>query len=512
MKKILYKIILLAVLPTFIVVIITGFMFYYITSGSGKSSVFAYEQTMRADYDTLASYEVRTVMTALDAVYEKHTDGKISLQEAKDEGANLIRSMKYAENGYFWVDNIVGVNIVSSVKSHEGTDRIDLQDSDGKYIIKEFLEIAMNGGGFCDYRFPKKGKEEPLPKRSYVEYYKPFKWVIGTGNYVDDIDRKLAEFKQSQKKDMIIMFAVLFFLLFAAIAVIIIFGKRITNPIKSLSGNAEEIALGNLKTKIGKISKDEVGTLAESLAIMVKKLTEITSAIKHEASQTEIAGSEMMNASSKISEGAARLASTVEEAASSLEQMQANTELMAENSRISENITNDVSVEIEIGNDEAQRTSEMLKRITNEISIINDIAFQTNILAMNAAIQASKAGENGKGFAVIATQIRELAYNSSQASKKIEVVSKEGIEISENSVMMMQNIVPRIKKAAQLISNISMSAEQQKNGIEQINLQVQTLNELAQQNAAIAEQTDANAHELTKQAGHLPKIISFFKN
>ncbi|MEA2042800.1 MAG: cache domain-containing protein [Bacteroidota bacterium] len=499
-------------MPTVIVVLLTGFMFYYITTGSDESSVYAYEHTMRADYDTLASYEVHTAMSALDIIYEKHSRNKISLEAAKKEGAELLRGMKYADNGYFWADDITGTNIVSSVKSYENKSRIDMQDAEGKYIIRDFLETAMNGGGYCDYKFPKKGQDTPLPKRSYVDYYKNFKWIIGTGNYVDDIDEKVAIFKAKQQRNIKIMFGLMLGLLIISVIVILRFGKKISAPINRLAKNTAELSIGNLAVDIVSKGKDEISLLAGGIKTMTEKLREIVEAIKKEATQTENAGKEMMNTSSKISAGASHLAATVEEAASALEEMQANTEQMAENSSKSKEISENITTEIQKTYTESEKAAELLKQITKEITVINDIAFQTNILALNASIQASKAGENGKGFGVIAEQVRLLAEKSKIASENIRELSIQNIKASDLSGNMIKQIIPKIKKSAQLDTFVNHSAKEQKNGIEQINKQINELNRLAQENAAIAEETEANSGELTKQAGHLPQLIHFFKN
>ncbi len=126
MSKISNKIIFLALIPTVIVGTAVGIMLVYLTTSSDSSSLYAYEQTMRNDFDTTARWETETVRTMLDALTNKYFRGEITLDSAKSAGAELIRNIKYGQEGYFWVDRTDGVNIVSSVRSHEGTNRMHL--------------------------------------------------------------------------------------------------------------------------------------------------------------------------------------------------------------------------------------------------------------------------------------------------------------------------------------------------------------------------------------------------
>lgn len=511
MKKILHKIILLAVIPTLLIGLGAGLMFFFLTTGSKDSSVFAYEETMRADYDTLAKYQVTVAISAADFFYQKHEAGELTFEEAKAQAADILSKLRYKKGGYFWADNQEGVCVVSVLDKYIGTQRLDMEDSDGKLIIQEFLKKGKQGGGFSDYRFPKENDSVPLPKRSYVQLYEPFGWTVGTGNYVDDIDRKAESFKSKQERNVIIMFGVLLLLLLTSFTLIIIYGRKISKPVESLTQNAKELAQGNLRTEIKHFGQDEIGILADSLRIMVKKLTEITTAIKQEATQTENAGNEMLSASSKISQSASQLAATVEEAASALEEVMGNTDKMNEESEKAQRITQIINEEAMVSADVTRRTAKVLTEVMKEISIVGEIAFQTNLLALNAAIQASKAGAKGKGFGVIAEQIRQLATDSSEASTRIEKMSNKGIAISRKSKKMLTNMLPRIEKATGMIASVSKAAGEQKESIRQINHQISELNNLAQQNASVAEETDANASELNKQAALLPKIISFFK-
>jgi methyl-accepting chemotaxis protein len=140
-------------------------------------------------FDRLVKDEVETAASLLQGIHDSYTKGEITLGQAKEIGADLLRNLKYGEDGYFWTDTVEGVNVVLlGKKDVEGTNRFNAQDKKGKYFVKEFIEKGTIDGGYIDYYFPKKGSDAPLPKRARTLEFKPFHWVIGTGNYVDDME------------------------------------------------------------------------------------------------------------------------------------------------------------------------------------------------------------------------------------------------------------------------------------------------------------------------------------
>lgn len=150
--------------------------------------LFAGEQSEKpgnpSDQDLLVKSEVETAISMLQAIYAKHQQGEMSLEQAKTLGADLLRELRYGSEGYFWADTIEGVNVVLyGKKDVEGKNRLDAKDHQGTFYIKEFMVKAKAGGGYVEYWFPKKGQTEAQPKISYVFLFKPFGWVIGSGYY-----------------------------------------------------------------------------------------------------------------------------------------------------------------------------------------------------------------------------------------------------------------------------------------------------------------------------------------
>lgn len=151
------------------------------------TSVFSphvYARSENHGRDMLIRNQVETAVSMLNAVTMKARKGDMTIDEAKKLGAELLRELRYGEEGYFWADTVEGVNVVLYGKEDvEGRSRIDAKDANGVFFIREFIAKAKAGGGYVEYLFPKKGGTTPVAKRSYVKLFAPFDWVVGTGYY-----------------------------------------------------------------------------------------------------------------------------------------------------------------------------------------------------------------------------------------------------------------------------------------------------------------------------------------
>ncbi|WP_341875822.1 methyl-accepting chemotaxis protein [Defluviitalea saccharophila] len=481
MKKIETKIILLSLFNTFVLVLLLGAISLSLIIGTQNASLAVMEKSMRDSFDNLISTQVQNATSILQQYSDKVDKGEMTLEEAKKAAADMIREIRYGENGYFWIDTTEGVNVVLYGSKTEGTNRYEAQDSNGTYYIKEILKNGMQeGGGFSDYHFPKEGQTDPLPKRSYSLEFKPFGWVIGTGNYTDDIDAvinaKKVEMRSQISRQITILgvMSLLVGIIFVMVSVFV--GKKISKPIKEASKIIEQISKGDLTvdmpSKYQKY-KDEIGLISRSLQQMITTLRSMVQDIVTEsnksmeavlevdtnidmlkgqidevASTTEeisagmeetAASSEEMNATAVEIENAANsIALKAQDGARTVEEIRERASTLREKVLSSQDNAMNILEEAKLALEKAIEESKSVEQITALSNAILQITSQTNLLALNAAIEAARAGEAGRGFAVVAGEIGKLAESSGSTAMEIQEIIKT-VQNSVNNLSSTSN-------------------------------------------------------------------------
>jgi methyl-accepting chemotaxis protein len=194
-----------------------------------------------------------------------------------------------------------------------------------------------------------------------------------------------------------------------------------------------------------------------------------------------------------------------------MEEMASNVKQNADNASQTEKIAHQSARDAEASGAAVKHAVKAMETIAEKITIVQEIARQTDLLALNAAVEAARAGEHGRGFAVVASEVRKLAERSQAAAVEIGALSTETVKSAQEAGTMLDKLVPGIKRAAELVEEITAACREQDVGSSQINQAIQQLDQVTQQNAAASEEVSATSEELNSQAEQLLATIAFFK-
>lgn len=273
----------------------------------------------------------------------------------------------------------------------------------------------------------------------------------------------------------------------------------------------EQVAKGNLSVKISLDQKDEMGILINELNKMVSSLKKLIGDISVSTNQVTGLSDQLNNSSQMMAENSHEQSTSTEEISATVEELNANSEQNAEHAEDTKKIVLQSVENIEAGNKAVINTLNSIKIIRKKIVVIDEIANQINLLALNAAIEAARAGQAGRGFSIVAAEVKSLADKSHTAAEEIQKLAEQSVEVAEGSFSLFEKIVPNIKKTALLVQEIAQASLEQKSGTGQINGAIDQLNQIAQENAAIADALAGGSEELSAQAISLSKAVKFFK-
>ena len=281
-------------------------------------------------------------------------------------------------------------------------------------------------------------------------------------------------------------------------------------PIRLNATYLKKMSEGEIPERITTGYKGEFGDLIDSLNTCIDNLRRFAVDVQAAAEQVASGSQEVSASAQELSQGSTEQATNVEEVSSSMEEMNGMVSQNADNARQTAAIAEKAAVDAEEGGKAVSETVHAMKSIAEKIGIIEEIARQTNMLALNAAIEAARAGEHGKGFAVVAAEVRKLAERSQTAAKEIGSLSSSSVEVAVKAGRLLDEIVPGIRKTAELVQEINASSSEQSSGIEGVTQAIQQLDQVIQQNAGAAEQMASTSEELSGQAEHLKETAAFF--
>lgn len=490
-----------------------------------------YRAALYREKEVALKEKVDSVITILNYYHELERGGTLTQEQAQAQAKQVIGAIRYDGSNYFWIDNIDLINVLLPPKPEaEGKSRAQVQDSHGKYMVKELVAGAVKNkdeGFFLDYWFPKMGEEKPSPKKGYVKLFAPWGWVVGTGIYVDDVEKTIAEDRQAQ----IIMNLAIMILAFVILTVYT--RKFISIPLAQMSEDAKLMAKGKFTRIMSIHSNDEIGDLAESLNQMAAGLKGLIERIITVA-QNLAAQSQQLAASCE------EVSATTEEVASTANEVAAMTEQGVENVIITAQQSKQVLATAEAGNQSVERTVGMMNAIAqgsqsteaavkqlgelslqigNISAVITGIAEQTNLLALNAAIEAARAGEHGRGFSVVAEEVRKLAEQSGSAAKEIgqligqiqRDVSNSVEKMAANSQQVLQG-VDLASEAGRALAGIVQANGQNLSLIQEIVESIQQASQGTKQLTTSNEQITSAVQQIASAAQELANLSTELQN
>ncbi|MGE8098314.1 methyl-accepting chemotaxis protein [Pseudomonas fluorescens] len=445
---------------------------------------------------------VQTASGILAYYHDLETAGTLTREAAQKQALSVVRGLRYDQNDYFWINDLTPVMVMHPTNPKlEGQNLSTIKDPDGFALFNEMVVIAKaKGAGMVDYRWPKPGASTPVQKTSYVKLFEPWGWVIGSGVYIDDMQ---AEFYAQvwQTSFVGLAIAVLMALL------VILIARSIVRPLQETVNAMANIASGesDLTRSLDTHGQDEVTELAQHFNAFTEKLRRVITQLQLSASALGQSSSDLGNdaaqaqarsqqqsqqmelvatAINEVTYGVQDVARNAEHAASEMRDAQAQAQQGQVNIDGSLQQIDQLSSTIDQAVEVIRTLATESTQIGSVLEVIRSIAEQTNLLALNAAIEAARAGEQGRGFAVVADEVRLLAQRTQKSTAEIQSMIERLQSHSEAAV----KVIGDSSRASQLTIEQAGLAGASLNAIGQ------ALNNLNGLNASIASATLQQAH------------------
>ncbi|HHF3020548.1 TPA: methyl-accepting chemotaxis protein [Vibrio diabolicus] len=518
------KLLLITLIPLLLITTLISVV-YYINSSKSLEAELARDrqELIETKKKELQAYMMMGV-TAIKPLYDTDVNG--SNKEAAKE---ILKAMRFESDGYFFAYDSQGVNTLHAIKpSLEGKNLYDLKDENGVAVIAGLIYASQKGDGFLYFSWHKPTIDAQAPKLGYAEYLSKWDWVLGTGVYIDDIDQQVAmhrELKTQELKEHTLsaVFISVIGLIITSVLTSIVVSKGI-QPLQHVAASLKDVAAGggDLTARLKVESQDEVGEVAAAFNEFMDKLHPLMQDIHRSATtvqtvsqslntQTSQASGQMQDhcletdkvvtAVTQMSMTAKEVASNTNATAQAIEDANSQvTEAQREVEQAIEGIT-ELVTEIDSTSDAISELSLQTEKITKVLDVIGEIAEQTNLLALNAAIEAARAGEQGRGFAVVADEVRSLASRTQNSTHEIGDMLKQ----LQNGVSRAVSTMSVSQKRGVKTAEESALIQQSLSGVHH---SIGTIRDMGIQTASAAEEQSAVAEDINQNLVAIQQIVN----
>ncbi|MET1279439.1 methyl-accepting chemotaxis protein [Vibrio navarrensis] len=541
---------ILSIVP--VVTIALGMMWFtYLKTVAFNEQQFSvtHENMMRMKQEELKNY-IQMAESAIQPLLKKNAP--------LSEALPILKEIQYGDSGYIFGYDSKGTRVFLG-KSEKGVGEnfLNLQDQKGNYLIKDLLKNAKTGQ-FTTYYFPKPGQNTPLPKLSYSVYIPQWDLMIGTGFYTDDIDSTVNAMKENAHQALqdTLTAIGLFCVVIAALVVIfaVFVNRSIMRPLELFDQSIRSFASGDadLTARMEPFTVPEFTQLSKNFNQFVASLQNIIRRVSEVGQEVVSETNNMTGRATQVDEIAAGQREETEQVATAMTEMtttateissNANQAAQAardaeDNANEAETIVNsaassvrDLAGEVSKANQVISRLEDDVKNISSSLEVIQDIAEQTNLLALNAAIEAARAGEQGRGFAVVADEVRKLASRTQESTGEIHQMINQLKSASDAAVKAMdasqargEHTVKEANAAAEALlkikssigtimdmnSLIATATEEQSIVGQEISQRIVVISDQSSQSADLANQNRAGSQSLNHKAHELYDLVGRF--
>ena len=515
------KLLLLAILPLMLLLISLMLSSYYLESKNQQQNFDSFKTKLISDKQNLLGTEVEIASKVVRYQLAQGTE-----QDAKD----ALRDLTFGQGGYFFIYDTNGVSVFHALLGDEieGQNKIGMTDPNGKKIIVGLLDQARKGGGAFNYHFQKPNTTGLVEKMGYADMIPGTDWMIGTGAYMDDIDAELNKYRTTMQehmndKVMTLLLIALFWVVLTVICALIA-ANAMVKPIQGMVQSLDDIAKGegDLTKRLEIHTQDEIGQLGEAFNTFVSKLhgiianvVDVTHDVKTASSdintQTQLIEGKLLNHNHEtdlVATAITEMSATSHEVAQNTTQVAVSTQAATQDvARAQECV--DISLsevsklmgEINIAAKQVDSLSDQSKKINSVLSVIGGIAEQTNLLALNAAIEAARAGEQGRGFAVVADEVRSLASRTQVSTLEISEMLSELHNLVTAAVDAMQASQHSCNRSVESSRAISES-------LGAVTSSVTSINDMSTQIATAAMEQSSVSEEINRNVFAIQEIVN----